>query len=67
MSVFLFLFPADWVHICLSNHSHVIFWIQLKPVDVAVIDEIQLIGCDARGWAWTRAVLGLPAKEVCSL
>lgn len=33
-------------------------------VDVAVIDEIQMIGDDSRGSAWTRAVLGAPAKEV---
>ena len=32
--------------------------------DVAVIDEIQLIGDADRGWAWTRALLGVPAKEV---
>lgn len=33
-------------------------------VDVAVIDEIQMIGDDQRGWAWTQAVLGVQAKEV---
>ena len=32
--------------------------------DVAVLDEIQLIGDPSRGWAWTRALHGLPAKEV---
>ena len=32
--------------------------------DVAVIDEIQLIGDQDRGWAWTRALLGLPAQEI---
>ncbi|KAJ1333407.1 ATP-dependent RNA helicase SUPV3L1/SUV3 [Microdochium nivale] len=35
-----------------------------KPVDVAVIDEIQMIGDSERGWAWTQAVLGVQAKEV---
>jgi len=34
------------------------------PVDVAVIDEIQMIGDPFRGWAWTRAVQGVPAKEI---
>jgi ATP-dependent RNA helicase SUPV3L1/SUV3 len=34
------------------------------PVDVAVIDEAQLIGDEERGWAWTQAVLGLPAREL---
>jgi ATP-dependent RNA helicase SUPV3L1/SUV3 len=35
-----------------------------KPVDVAVIDEYQLISDFQRGWAWTRALLGLQAKEI---
>lgn len=26
--------------------------------EVAVIDEIQMIGDKGRGWAWTRAILG---------
>ncbi|KAI0150477.1 P-loop containing nucleoside triphosphate hydrolase protein [Xylariaceae sp. FL1272] len=34
------------------------------PVDVAVIDEIQMIGDVERGWAWTQAVLGVQAKEL---
>lgn len=33
-------------------------------VDVAVIDEIQMIGHKGRGWAWTQALLGLKAKEI---
>jgi hypothetical protein len=32
--------------------------------DVAVIDEIQMIGNPDRGFAWTTALLGLCAKEV---
>lgn len=32
--------------------------------DVAVIDEIQLLKEPQRGWAWTRAFLGIIAKEV---
>lgn len=35
-----------------------------KSVDVAVIDEIQMIGNAERGWAWTQALLGVKAKEV---
>lgn len=34
------------------------------PLDVAVIDEIQMIGSPERGWAWTQALLGVRAKEV---
>ena len=33
-------------------------------VEVAIIDEIQMIGHEERGWAWTQALLGLQAKEV---
>lgn len=33
-------------------------------VDVAVIDEIQMLGDIDRGWAWTQAFLGIMAKEV---
>ncbi|KAL9096262.1 MAG: hypothetical protein Q9163_006460 [Psora crenata] len=32
--------------------------------DVAVIDEIQMIGHEQRGWAWTQALLGLKAREI---
>ncbi len=33
-------------------------------VDVAVIDEIQMIADENRGWAWSQALIGVPAKEV---
>jgi ATP-dependent RNA helicase SUPV3L1/SUV3 len=32
--------------------------------DVAVIDEIQMLADDDRGWAWTQAVVGMPAKTI---
>lgn len=35
-----------------------------EPFDVAVIDEIQMIGDADRGTAWTTALLGVQAKEV---
>ncbi|KAF2771585.1 hypothetical protein EJ03DRAFT_325620 [Teratosphaeria nubilosa] len=35
-----------------------------KDLDVAVIDEIQMIGNADRGWAWTQALLGVKATEV---
>lgn len=35
-----------------------------QRVDVAVIDEIQMIGDEYRGWAWTQALLGVQAKEL---
>lgn len=35
-----------------------------EPVDVCVIDEVQMIDSSDRGSAWTRALLGVPAKEI---
>ncbi|KAI5283718.1 RNA helicase [Ascosphaera aggregata] len=35
-----------------------------QDVEVGVIDEIQMISDEQRGWAWTRAVLGARAKEL---
>lgn len=35
-----------------------------QPLDVAVIDEIQMINHTERGWAWTQAFLGIQAREV---
>lgn len=34
------------------------------PYEVAIIDEIQQIRDPQRGWAWTRALLGLMAEEI---
>jgi ATP-dependent RNA helicase SUPV3L1/SUV3 len=31
---------------------------------VAIIDEIQMMGDIGRGWAWTRALLGVMAEEI---
>lgn len=48
--------------------AHVACTVEMLPTqelyDVAVIDEIQMIGDEDRGWAWTRAFLGCQAKEV---
>ncbi|KAG8552232.1 hypothetical protein GDO81_004445 [Engystomops pustulosus] len=39
--------------------------IHVDPEDeVAVIDEIQMIRDPGRGWAWTRALLGICAQEI---
>ncbi|KAG0341907.1 RNA helicase [Podila humilis] len=35
-----------------------------KKIEVAVIDEIQMLADPDRGWAWTHALLSLPAKEI---
>nr|XP_046240535.1 ATP-dependent RNA helicase SUPV3L1, mitochondrial [Scatophagus argus] len=48
--------------------SHVACTIEMcsvnTPYEVAVIDEIQMIRDLSRGWAWTRALLGLCAEEI---
>lgn len=48
--------------------EHVSCTMEMAPidfqVDIAVIDEIQLIGDGDRGWAWTRGILGIPAREI---
>ena len=38
-----------------------------RRVDVAVIDEVQMISNAERGWAWTAAVAGAPADRVILL
>ncbi|KAG7177390.1 ATP-dependent RNA helicase SUV3-like [Homarus americanus] len=51
-----------------SAARHVACTVEMASVnnayDVAIIDEIQMIRDPMRGWAWTRALLGLCAKEV---
>jgi ATP-dependent RNA helicase SUPV3L1/SUV3 len=40
-----------------------------RPIDVAVVDEAQMIFDPSRGWAWTQAIVGVPANEliiICS-
>lgn len=32
--------------------------------EVAIIDEIQMVKDPGRGWAWTRALLGIMAEEI---
>ncbi|XP_051503556.1 ATP-dependent RNA helicase SUPV3L1, mitochondrial [Myxocyprinus asiaticus] len=48
--------------------SHIACTIEMcsvtTPYEVAVIDEIQMIRDPSRGWAWTRALLGLCAEEI---
>jgi ATP-dependent RNA helicase SUPV3L1/SUV3 len=35
-----------------------------RVVDVAIIDEVQLLTDDDRGWAWCQALVGAPARRV---
>lgn len=48
--------------------THIAATMEIAPTnedfDIAVIDEIQMIDDASRGHAWTRALLGIRAKEV---
>jgi len=50
----------DAGHICstieMLNYS--------MEVDLCVIDEVQMIDDEDRGWAWVNAIVGAPAKKV---
>ena len=60
----------DCFFFCLRQtpSAHVACTVEMVPVntqfEVAVIDEIQMIRDPIRGWAWTRALLGVAAHEV---
>lgn len=51
-----------------SASAHVACTVEMTslsmPYEVAIIDEIQQIKDPGRGWAWTRAFLGLIADEI---
>ncbi|XP_043251160.1 ATP-dependent RNA helicase SUV3 homolog, mitochondrial [Colletes gigas] len=52
----------------MSPANHVACSVEMVNIDnvyeVAVIDEIQLVRDPSRGWAWTRALLGIIADEI---
>ncbi|XP_026746413.1 ATP-dependent RNA helicase SUV3 homolog, mitochondrial isoform X2 [Trichoplusia ni] len=52
----------------LTPSTHVACTVEMTSLsntyEVAIIDEIQMIGDRGRGWAWTRAILGLQAEEI---
>ena len=48
-----------------SHYSSTIEMVKLsESFDMCVIDEIQMINDPQRGWAWTRALVGVQAPEV---
>lgn len=53
-------FDEDAGHIC-STIEMLNFNLE---VDVSVIDEVQMLEDEDRGWAWVNAILGSPAKKV---
>lgn len=54
--------------IAIPDASHTACTVEMaslsSSIDIAVLDEIQMISHAERGWAWSRALLGLPAAEV---
>jgi hypothetical protein len=54
------IFPEDSTH-CSRTVEMTDF---SRAVDVAIIDEIQMIHDQSRGWAWTAAAFGVPARLV---
>lgn len=55
--VFKKVFPLNMLKI--GNVFCVLMASSVGVDEVAVIDEIQMIRDPSRGWAWTRALLGL--------
>lgn len=48
-----------------SHVSSTIEKLQLGiPYDICVIDEAQMISDSQRGWAWTRAIIGVQSPEI---
>ena len=51
-----------------EESTHLSCTVEMAPTDTlyhcAVIDEIQMISDPDRGWAWTRVLLGIPAREI---
>ena len=54
------IFHEDSTHIC-STIEMLNFELQ---TDVCVIDEIQMVEDQDRGWAWVNAIIGAPASKV---
>jgi ATP-dependent RNA helicase SUPV3L1/SUV3 len=54
------IFDEDAGHIC-STIEMINFNLE---VDVCVIDEVQMLDDEDRGWAWVNAIFGSPAKKV---
>lgn len=55
-------------HIDMPGAKHTASTIEMMDskniVDVAVIDEFQMLKDSSRGWAWTAALTGVPAKQL---
>jgi ATP-dependent RNA helicase SUPV3L1/SUV3 len=54
------IFNEEAGHVC-STIEMINFNLE---VDVCVIDEVQMLEDEDRGWAWVNAILGSPAKKI---
>lgn len=54
------IFHEDSTHIC-STIEMVNFSLE---TDICVIDEVQMLADEDRGWAWVNAIVGAPASKV---
>lgn len=54
------IFDEDASHVC-STIEMIDFDLD---VDLAIIDEVQMLDDDERGWAWVNAIIGCPAKQI---
>ncbi|MEA3352840.1 MAG: helicase-related protein [Campylobacterota bacterium] len=54
------IFDEDAGHIC-STIEMINYNLE---IDVCVIDEVQMLADEDRGWAWVNAILGSPASKV---
>ena len=54
------ILPEDATHIARTIETLDLH----RVVDVCVIDEVQMLDDPSRGWAWTQAMIGAPAKLV---
>jgi ATP-dependent RNA helicase SUPV3L1/SUV3 len=51
-----------------ANSQHTACTVEMtslqRPLEVGVLDEVQMLSHPERGWAWSRVVLGLPARQL---
>jgi hypothetical protein len=55
-------------HVLMEGARHTACTVEMmnpeQEVEVAVVDEIQMLQDASRGWAWTSALVGAPARDV---
>ena len=64
-NTFLICSTGEWSP-CIHTHARSLrdSVVSLCADEVAIIDEIQMLRDSSRGWAWTKALLGLNADEI---